>query len=202
MVQLAPGVQVDRHAHTVVVDATVALDTGWLEQAVCSVGTREHESILTVAAPPSTLHAALLLAGFQPGHPGSWRGQARVPPAGDALSLCVRVNGAETPLAAWVHDPVRGAVFPDQAWVFAGSAIRPNTRAMGPGEHYVADMTGSVVGIVTFGDEVIAFEQVLSDQADVDAPTWQVRTSAVPPVGTPVQLIIRPRAAGQGAQHR
>lgn len=202
VVQLAPGVQVDRQHHTVVVDATVALDTGWLEQAVCSAGTREHESILAVTAPPSAVHAALLLAGFQPGHPGSWRGQARVPPAGGALSLWVRVNGAETPLSAWVHDPVHGAVFPEQAWVFAGSMIRPNTRAMGPGEHYVADMTGSVVGIVTFGDEVIAFEQVISDQADVDAPTWQVRSSAVPPVGTPVQLVIRPREAGPDTLHR
>ena len=83
-----------------------------------------------------------------------------------------------------------------QPWVFAGSRIRSNTKSMGPGEHYVADRTGSIVGIVTFGDEVIAYDEVLSDKVDVDAPEWQANTAAMPVPGTRVQLVIRPRAAG------
>jgi hypothetical protein len=67
---------------------------------------------------------------------------------------------------------------------------------MGPGEHYVADRTGSIVGLVTFGDEVIAYDEVLSDKVDVDAPEWQANTAVMPAPGTRVQLVIRPRAAG------
>jgi hypothetical protein len=67
---------------------------------------------------------------------------------------------------------------------------------MGPGEHYVADRTGSIVGLVTFGDEVIAYDEVLSDKVDVDAPEWQANTPVMPAPGTRVQLVIRPREAG------
>jgi hypothetical protein len=62
---------------------------------------------------------------------------------------------------------------------------------MGPGEHYVADRTGSIVGIVTFGDETIACDEVRSDKADVDAPQWQARTERMPEPGTQVKLVIR-----------
>jgi hypothetical protein len=62
---------------------------------------------------------------------------------------------------------------------------------MGPGEHYVADRTGSIVGIVTFGDETIACDEVISDKADVDAPQWQARTERMPEPGTRVRLVIR-----------
>jgi hypothetical protein len=62
---------------------------------------------------------------------------------------------------------------------------------MGPGEHYVADHTGSIIGLVTFGDEVVGFEEVFSDQQSVQPLAWQVRIDHVPPVGTPVTVILR-----------
>ena len=57
--------------------------------------------------------------------------------------------------------------------------------------HYVADRTGSVVGIVTFGDETIACTSVLSDQAELDAPEWQANSERMPEPGTRVELLIR-----------
>jgi hypothetical protein len=68
---------------------------------------------------------------------------------------------------------------------------------MGPGEHYVADRTGSVVGIVTFGDETMACTSVLSDQAELDAPEWQANSERMPEPGTRVELLIR--RTGDGA---
>ena len=81
--------------------------------------------------------------------------------------------------------------FPAMPWVFGGSAIEENPPFMGPGEHYVADMTGSIIGLVTFGDEVIGLSQVLSDQEDVQAPVWEINTATIPPMGTPVTIIIK-----------
>lgn len=197
-VAVAPGVEADRASREVRVKATVACDRGWLEQAVCRAGTRDHESLLSVEAPPSAIHAALLLLGLEPGAPGSWReapgtadGVERVPPRGPSVELWVRSSRGEVPLSSWIHDPVHGARFDAQPWLFAGSTVRPNTRSMGPGEHFVADRTGSVVGLVTFGDELIAYREVLPDRAEVAAPQWQARTEAMPPYGEPVLLIVR-----------
>lgn len=197
-VEVAPGVRVDRALREVRVDAHVACDRGWLEQAVCRAGTRDHESLLAIDAAPSSVHAGLLLLGLEPGVPGSWReapgtpgGVERSAPKGPSVELWVRTAAGEVPLSSWIHDPVHGHAFAPHPWVFAGSRVRANTRSMGPGEHYVADRTGSVAGIVTFGDEVIAFSEVLPDRADVAAPEWQARTEAMPASGTAVQLVVR-----------
>jgi hypothetical protein len=200
-VEVAPGLVADRAAREVRIVAEVACDRGWLEQAVCKAGTREHESLLVVESAPSAIHAALLLVGARPGSPGGWTQAAdgavsRVAPSGDPLSILVRGAFGEVPLSDWIEDPVSGRAFPADAWVFAGSRMRPNTRSMGPGEHYVADRTGSVVGIVTFGDETVAFREVLPDRAEVEAPAWQARAGRLPAPGTRVELVIRPRGRG------
>lgn len=200
-VELAAGVVADRAKGEVRVAAEVACDRGWLEQAVCKAGTREHESLLAVEALPSTIHAALLLVGAQPGAPGAWTQSpdgavARIPPSGDRVEVLVRGAFGERPLSDWIEDPERARAFPPDGWVFAGSRVRPNTRSMGPGEHYVADRTGSVVGIVTFGDEVVAFREVMPDRAEVESPAWQARTDRMPAPGTRVELVLRPRGSG------
>ena len=198
IIQLAPGIVVDRTAGEVRVEAEVAADRGWLEQAVCKAGTREHESLLAVIVAPSSIHAALLLIGLEPGAPGEWRAAPdgsgavqRISPSGSPLELWVRTTAGDMPLSSWIHDPVHGHSFPVHPWVFAGSRVRSNTKSMGPGEHYVADRTGSVVGIVTFGDETIACTSVLSDQAELDAPEWQANSERMPEPGTRVELLIR-----------
>lgn len=197
-IQLAPGIMVDRTAGEIRVEAEVAADRGWLEQGVCKAGTREHESLLAVSVAPSSIHAALLLIGLEPGAPGEWRAAPdgsgavqRISPSGSPLELWVRTSAGDMPLSSWIHDPVHGHLFPVQPWVFAGSRIRSNTKSMGPGAHYVADRTGSVVGIVTFGDEIIACTSVLSDQAELDAPEWQANSERMPEPGTRVELLIR-----------
>ena len=118
----------------------------------------------------------------------------RTPPQGPAVELLVRAPAGESPLARWIHDPVHCRAFPDRGWVFAGSRTRRDPA--GAAGRYVADSTGSVVGIVTFGDETIAYADVISDQASVDEPQWQADPAAMPPSGTPVTLVIRAARAG------
>lgn len=188
-------------ASRIEITARTCLDEGWLEQIACSPQTREHESLLVVAAKPSQIHAALLMAEFEPGAPGKWTYEnntiGTINPMGDNLEVMVRyINSSgqtiENPIRHWIRDGSGGGQdFPDEPWVFGGSIIAPNPKSMGPGEHYVADMSGSIIGLVTFGDEVIGFSRVLADQADVQAPLWEVKTQAVPPIGTHVTLILR-----------
>ena len=68
------------------------------------------------------------------------------------------------------------------------SAASPCARSPeGCGTSY----SGSVIGLVTFGDEVIGFEDVISDQASIHAPEWEVNTEHVPPPGTEVTVIVK-----------
>jgi hypothetical protein len=203
-VALGEGIEVDRARCEVRIAAQVACDRGWLEQAVCAAGTRDHESLVTVRVPASRVHAAILLLGARPGSPGRWEqgapGEvARIPPTGDALELLVRWDGKERPLSEWVHDPVRGRAFPEQPWLFAGSRILGDAGVQRGLPAYAADRSGSIAGIVTFGDETIAFAHVLSDRADVDAPAWQARSGAMPAAGTPVTLVVRRARAAEAA---
>lgn len=189
----------------------VCLDEGFLEQVACAPRSREHESLVVVTpAQPKQVHAALLMAGFKPGKPGQWLYESNqiktVNPTGDQLDVWVRYTDAsgksvEHPIRQWIRGAVRMTdenqpppkhpEFPAIPWVFGGSAIEQNPPFMGPGEHYVADMTGSIVGLVTFGDEIVGLSKVLSDQEDVQAPEWEINTATIPPMETPVTLIFK-----------
>jgi len=196
------GVVVQPAGGVVEVEAFVCLDGGWLEQVACSPDTREHEALVVIEARPSNLHAALLMAGFEPGSPGQWTyddgAVAVTPPTGDIVEILVRYQkdgrSVQEPIGAWIVGAEDNRPFPERAWVFAGSLRAENPGWMGPGEHYVADLTGSIIGLVTFGDEVIGFERVMADQEAVQATQWQVRTGYVPPIGTPVTVILRARS--------
>ena len=193
------GISIYPKSHTVEIKAWTCLEAGWLEQVACSPNSREHEALVVVKAVPSEIHAALLLAGFVSGSPGMWyyeEGELKFKqPTGANLTIQVRYTTSDgrniqEPISEWIRDPVNQSKFPDEPWVFGGSEFRKNPESMGPGEHYTADFTGSVIGLVTFGDEVLGFKQIISDQETVHAPQWEVNIDHVPPLGTEVTLII------------
>lgn len=214
IVALSKDIRIDRSKSQVLIRAQVAARNGWLEQLVCKAGTREHESLLAVEAPPKLIHAALLAAGLTAGAPGSWlemppdaSGHAVVrfePPTGTPLDVRVRwqIDGKvnECAICDWVRGVSTDAghdapVFSCDRFVFAGSHVRPNPPSLGPGEHYVADYTGSVIGLVTFGDEVVAYEEVIPDRVDIAPSAWEAWTDRMPPEGTAVELLIGRRVA-------
>lgn len=199
-VQPFPHVRVNLRERVVEFDGEVCLTEGWLEQIVCTPGTREHETLIVSRVRPSNLHAAMLMARFEPGRPGRWTYEndtyAVIHPTGEAVRISVRyLDGrdelVEHPVSKWVRDHLGEQEFADQPWMFGGSMIAPNAAFMGPGEHYVADMTGSIVGLVTFGDELLGWREVIADQAAVSEPEWEANTDTMPPVGTKVTVILR-----------
>ena len=200
----------DDNNSAVEIKALTCLDSGLLEQIACSPQTREHESLVVIKVKPSQIHAALLMAGFEPGAPGKWiyeNEQFRtIPPKGEKLDISVRYADPGDPskhierdIREWIRPSVdtvtalqqKQREFPKAPWIFAGSEIVPNTLHMGPGEHYVADMSGSIIGLVTFGDEVIGFSDVLADQESVQALIWEANSDTVPPPNTPVTVVLR-----------
>ena len=205
-------VRVDRASKVVELDAVAVLETGFLEQLVCGVGTREHESLFAFAGKPSEIHAALLLAGLEPGAPGGWRerpkpdGSIEVEefvPTGARLRIeVVLPDGATRPIEWFTRaSPLvdRPASAPEpvlaHSFVFSGSRFIQNRRT--GGERYAADASGSIVGLVTFGDETIGYADVMSPSADVEPQIWEAWSERMPKPGTQVRIRIGP--AGDGA---
>jgi hypothetical protein len=194
----------------------------YLELVCCAPDTREHESLVMTRALPSHIHAGLLLLGLESGTPGlvDFRGSSVIgrPPTGPDLSIefewlpaapadsqatpridtpatWIRQHESAAPLGTLPEGP--GVWGPLGGWVFAGSRIvtRPPLHASGttPVEVYDADGTGTIIGLTTFGSEVIAWKQILSPDAGLTAPVWVINPTNYPPVGT--RVIVRVRRA-------
>ncbi|MCC7387607.1 MAG: hypothetical protein IT431_02435 [Phycisphaerales bacterium] len=205
-VEILPGVRINQEIRTLEFDATVAIDCHdpetpdvYLEVICCTRDTREHEALVVTGVSPSSVHAALLALGGEPGRPGGWRREGdaivSVPPEGDRVRVwffvatddgSIRVSEptqwiiqheTRRPLTSWATDP---------GWVFAGSRIRQYQGR----EVYDADGTGQLIGLHTFGSEVIGWTRVESPEAAVDEPQWLANSDLVPPIGTPVRVRI------------
>jgi hypothetical protein len=123
----------------------------------------------------------------------------RIPPTGERVAVLVRHPGeggdsVEHPISNWIMDGRDGAPFPDIPWIFGGSYFAADAFDEGEEEVYVADQTGSLIGLVTFGDEVLGLESIRSGELSVDAAEWEVRSVAMPPLGSRVELVLRPWA--------
>ncbi|MFA9477256.1 YdjY domain-containing protein [Phycisphaerales bacterium AB-hyl4] len=191
-----PGVTVDLETRQLELEAVVVLRDGdWLELLVCSPQTREHESILTVEARPSHIHLALLLLGYQPGSPMQWEqtddGYLTRPPQGELLSIYIAYEDddgeeVEVPATDWIRHEPTGETMAGNVWLFAGSVFeRIHEQNL-----YVADLNGTIVSLVNFGDDLIARPTQVTDQTDEQR--WNTYTERIPETGTSVKLRIRP----------
>ena len=211
--ELVPGVRVDRDARVVEFDGTVPVDCHdpqtplvFLEVLCCSPDTYEHEALVVTKVAPSNIHAALLLIGLEPGAPGmlDFRGKELkvVPPTGSPVALEFIWRGpdgiehTDTP-ADWIVNVANQTAFPASidnvsAWKFAGSRmVSRRDRASGQmREVYDADGAGSIIGLTTFGSEVIAFARVLSPEEAITPAEWIANNKRVPNVKTPVKVRI------------
>lgn len=192
---LVGKVLVNRATKRVEVPAEINLTSGILEYyAVCEDG-KLHEAVLKINAIPSHIHLALLLAGYEPseyGEPDPKTQRRVVKKRGSLVRLYVKWTPKEVnreqwvPAEAWLYDRELDETPKPFPYVFEGSVINQ--------EGYLADRFYSVVGLIE--DATV----VLSPTADQGNPYrgdrlgFEVYTSAIPPKGTAVTLVIQ--AAG------
>lgn len=190
-----PHVAIDRQHRYVDLDATVNLrEGGWLELLACTPQTRTHESILVVHAKPSHIHLALQLLNLQPGAPMRWRHVDDQYQAQPAHGPQVTVNivtptgdgAAEVPANQWIINKQTGKTLTDPIWIFTGSSFDDSHDPPA----YRADIDGSVLSLVHFGDEVLARPGDRTHHNDQGI--LQPHTERIPDVGTPVKIRIRP----------
>ncbi len=192
----------------------------YLEQFVCAPDSKEHESLVMTRALPSHLHAALLAIGLTPGSPGSFERDPAAPggvralaATGDRLRISVVREPERTgdctgfnvpmpePLTDWVVHAENGEPFAahretkigerlggEPGFVFSGSRMVVHQGR----EVYDADGAGTIVGLTSFGSEVISWSRTISPDSALDEPVWIADVARVPKMGTPVTLRIEP----------
>ena len=205
-----PGVKINIKERCVDVESTVCLDRGALELIACTRDTKEHESVIMIEALPKHVHTALLLIGARPGNPAMRKAINEegtrwidVPPRGHPVDVFLVYKNddgkvVERPISDFLipsdgegsgaAGPEPGEKFPTHTFLFAGSII--HGEGEGP-RKYLADMSGHVITIATFGDELLGLPGIHSHANG--ALMWQVDSETIPAVGSKLTLRLRPQ---------
>jgi hypothetical protein len=198
-VSVWPGIMIDaERRHIDLIGTVVNREADWMELLVCSPGTLEYEAILTVDARPSHIHLALLTIGLEPGNALSYRLTEEgtyeiIPPAGPKVAVyIVKPAGAdnaaeeEVPANLWVRNQQTGETLPSNIWLFTGSSFVEHEGQ----RIYMADLNGTILTLVNFGDDLLARATELTNQTD--GGEYNANVELVPEKGTRVTVRLRP----------
>jgi hypothetical protein len=185
---LGQAVWFDARERRLIIRARVCLRDGYLEHLLCKERTKEHEAILATEAPPRMIHAGLILAVGEPGHPIRYRPTLQLP-TGPPVAITVEwLDDQGKPRTAdartWIKDDKSAKTLEDH-WVFAGSNLfkHPDTGEM----VYAAD-GGDLITVANFPSAILDLPVRSTDQ---DAERLFVaNTPLIPPRNTYVSLIL------------
>jgi hypothetical protein len=154
MVEMLPGLRIDRDARAIEFDGIVPVDVHdpqtpkvYLELFVTGPDSREHEALVMTRVKPSAIHAGLLALGLSPGKPGvlgPGRDTPAQDPTGDQVTIDFITRSVTSgerlvePATAWVINADDGSRLPPAGaaaepgspaasvpvWLFAGSRLR------------------------------------------------------------------------------
>jgi hypothetical protein len=191
--RLSPNfdVWVDAAKGEVIVDGRIALRRGMLEMFSCTRNTKEHESIVAADAQAFLVHAGLLTVGAEVGHPVQFVPEFK-PPAGTEIDIEVLwhdAGGKEHTARAqdWIRDMKTGKEM-SYPWVFAGSRFWTDPEN---GRQYYQAEGGDFVCVSNFGTAMLDVP-VKSSQSN-DELEFEAWTDRIPPLGTPVRMLLRPK---------
>lgn len=196
-----PGIRrIELQKKFIDLEAEVVLrEAEWLELFACLPGTREHESILVIRTKPSMIHFALLALGLKPGSPMRWQRQGEevtvLAPRGARVAVFIVMERdgkvVEIPANEWVRHQTTQKLLPDHIWLFAGSQISLDSKDGKP--VFLADINGTTISLVNFGDDLLARPTELTNRNDDAA--WGAATENIPKVGT--KVIVRLKAVAE-----
>ena len=173
-----------------IIEARVVLRDGALEHLLCLKGTKEHEAIVATPADPKQIHAGLLLTGAEPGHPVQFQPEFK-PPAGSTIDVRARWKAdgkvQEVDARHWIEDLQTKKTL-DVDWVFAGSTLYHDPVSK---KTIYAAVEGDVITVANFASAIL--DLPIASSADDSNRVYIAKTSAVPPLGTEVQLILSPK---------
>jgi len=185
--------EIEGDKRRVLVESYVCLRQGPLEQLLTKKFTKEHEAILAADIKAEKIHAALLAAGAEPGKPVEFRDPKPIPPSGTTIKITLEYKdkGGKTvrvPAQQWIRY-VKSKKDLDHDWVFAGSRlfIDPDDKKKPP--NYLANI-GDVICVANFDTAML--DLPIDSSKDNDSLAFEAHTDRIPPLKTPVTLILEP----------
>jgi hypothetical protein len=173
----------------VLIDAYVCLRQGMLEQLLTRKRTKEHEAILAVDTDARNIHLALVAAGAEPGSPVKFRPKFEAP-VGPEIKITLQYNDkgktVRVPAQQWIRN-VKTKKDLDTNWVFAGSLLIPDPLDKKKPPYYGAN-DGDVICISNFDTALL--DVPFNSSKDNDELAFEAHTDRIPPLETPVQIIL------------
>lgn len=210
-----PGMKIMIKKGYVDVDAKVCLAEGLLELIACTKDSKEHESLIMVEPKAAHIHAALLLIGAVPGNPAMRKEVETpdgprwvdIPPRGQEIDVFLVFNnkegkpeehpiskflirGEDDPYGPKSEEPEKqeNRAFPTHTFLFTGSHVFKDGES---DPVYLADESGDVISLSTFGDELLALPGVHAN--DNERLVWAVDPTHLPELETKVILRLKPK---------
>jgi hypothetical protein len=185
-------VWVDKVRKQVVLVGQVSKPDYRLEFFACSDLGRGYEAVVVVNTRASIVHLALLAVGAEPGHPVQFDPEYK-PPMGQEIAVDVvwkDKDGQRRRARAqdWVRNTVTKKPMQEN-WVFAGSGFwRDPTTGK---QRYMAD-SGDLICMLSLPGAMM--DLTVRTPSDLDSRVFEADSKQVPPRGTPVTLLLTPRA--------
>ena len=180
-------VKADLKAKTVTCTGTVNMHKGLIEYLAVAPEGKRHESLLTLDLRPLHLQVGLILLGLEPKGGLRYQGDKQIP-KGSPVDVYVswQRGGRTVKVAATdlVWDTLKKRPMERNAWVFSGSGVSD--------KGFLADLELSL--IATFRDPAAIVNNALPSGAD--DTVYKVNERIVPPLDTPVTVMLTPRTGG------
>ena len=184
--------EIDGKHKRVLVDAYVCLRQGMLEQLLTRKRTKEHEAILAVDTDARNIHLALVAAGAEPGSPVKFRPKFTAP-TGTPIKITLEYKDKQgktvrVPAQQWIQN-VKTKKDLDSDWVFTGSVLisDPFNKTKPP---YYGANDGDVICISNFDTAML--DVPFNSSKENDELAFVAHTDRIPPIDTPVRLILEP----------
>ena len=185
------SIWIDLKRKWVVVDGWVCLREGELEMFACTVGTKEHESVITLKTKASLVHASLLAVGAKVGNTVKFSPQYKAA-SGTVIDVVVIWKDKDqkkhaVPGQQWVKHHRTGKPL-EYPWVFAGSGFFQDELSMA--EIYYGD-GGDLLCVSNFSSATM--DLPVQSSKDNNDLLYQARTASIPPIRTSVRMVMIPR---------
>jgi len=181
---------IDIQSKRVFVDGYVAQREAFLEMFACDAETKEHESVVGVAAKSSEVHAALLAIGGQVGKTVRFDPEY-VAASGQRIRIWMMWRDEQGNFKAadareWVRNTETKEQL-DRDWVFAGSYIWKDPS---DGKEYYQADSGEMICVSNFSTALMDLPIESSDSNN--SLQFEAFTERIPPMGTFVRLMLVP----------
>ncbi len=186
-------VWIDPIGKRVVLQGQVCQRDALLEMFACLANTKEHESIVAVPCKAFVVHTALLAVGAKAGKSVRFDPEY-VPASGTEIDISVHWKDAKGEVQTarardWVRDAKTGKAM-EHPWVFAGSGFWDNEVT---GQRVYEAESGDFICVSNFPSAML--DLPIKSSKDNAELMFRAFTERIPPLGTPVTLILTPKAA-------